>query len=286
METNIIKAIINMVQNPIAELKSYYKSINRANGMGESFEEFVKDIFANTITETDEQKRLKEISKAFVYLGNQNNPPDSILRGGDAIEVKKIESERRLSNSSIPLNSSYPKAKLCADSSMITSECRNCEHWKEKDIIYAFGVISKNSLINFAMVYGVDYAAESQIYERIRETIVDGIKALPDVEFAETNELARINRVDPLGITYFRIRGMWGIENPFKVFNYIYKRDADKDFNFMALINTDKYISLQYTDELESLSKRNTNLEIKDVEIKDPNNPAKLKKAKLITFNR
>ena len=44
---------------------------------------------------------------------------------------------------------------------------------------------------------------------------------LQDVEFSETNELGRVNKVDPLGITYLRIRGMWGIENPIKVFNYV-----------------------------------------------------------------
>ena len=37
-------------------------------------------------------------------------------------------------------------------------------------------------------------------------------------------------------------------------------------------------------DELLELEKENKNLEIKNVKIKNPNNPAKLKKAKLITF--
>ena len=38
--------------------------------------------------------------------------------------------------SQIALNSSYPKDKLYADSPMITQECRECENWREKDIIY------------------------------------------------------------------------------------------------------------------------------------------------------
>ena len=41
-------------------------------------------------------------------------------------------------------------------------------------------------------------------------------------ETTETNELGRINRMDPLGITNFRIRGMWEIENPLNVFSYAY----------------------------------------------------------------
>ena len=52
----------------------------------------------------------------------------------------------------------------------------------------------------------------------------------------------------------------------------------------MALINEDKYLSFSNTKELEDLEKENKNLEIKDVRIKNPNNPAQLKKAKLITF--
>ncbi|MBW4574044.1 MAG: NgoPII family restriction endonuclease [Aphanothece sp. CMT-3BRIN-NPC111] len=46
-------------------------------------------------------------------------------------------------NYAITLNSSYPKAKLYQDSAMITSACRKCESWTEKDIIYAIGVIQE-----------------------------------------------------------------------------------------------------------------------------------------------
>ena len=213
-------------------------------------------------------------------MGNTNNPPDSILRGGDAIEVKKIENK----SSSLALNSSYPKAKLYSNSSMITDACRSCEKWEEKDIIYTIGTCEKNKLTSLIFVYGEDYAAENKIYENVKNKIKLGIETINDLEFSETNEIGRVNRVDPLGITYFRIRGMWGIENPVKVFDYIYKRDDSKQFNFMALINEDKYLSFSNTKELEDLEKENKNLEIKDVRIKNPNNPAQLKKAKLITF--
>ena len=277
---NIIDAIINIVKNPIVELKEYSISHNRANSMGEALEEYVKDIFSGTLFETDKNKRMEIISEVFSYLGNTNNPPDSILRDGDAIEVKKIENK----SSSLALNSSYPKAKLYSNSSMITDACRNCEEWKEKDIIYAIGTCEKNKLTSLIFVYGEDYAAENKIYENVKNKIKLGIETINDLEFSETNEIGRVNRVDPLGITYFRIRGMWGIENPVKVFDYIYKRDDSKQFNFMALINEDKYLSFSNTKELEDLEKENKNLEIKDVRIKNPNNPAQLKKAKLITF--
>ena len=277
---NIIDAIINIVKNPIVELKEYSISHNRANSVGEALEEYVKDIFSGTLFETDKNKRMEIISEVFSYLGNTNNPPDSILRDGDAIEVKKIENK----SSSLALNSSYPKAKLYSNSSMITDACRNCEEWKEKDIIYAIGTCEKNKLTSLIFVYGEDYAAENKIYENVKNKIKFGIETINGLEFSETNEIGRVNRVDPLGITYFRIRGMWGIENPIKVFDYIYERDNTKQFNFIALINEDKYNSFLNREELENLEKENKYLEIKNVKIKNPNNPAQLRSAKLITF--
>ena len=279
-DKNIIDAIINIVKNPILELREYSISHNRANSMGEALEEYIKDIFSGTLFENDKNKRLEIISEVFSYLGNTNNPPDSILRGGDAIEVKKIENK----SSSLALNSSYPKAKLYSNSSMITDACRNCEEWEEKDIIYAIGTCEKNKLTSLIFVYGEDYAAENKIYENVKNKIKLGIETINGLEFSETNEIGRVNRVDPLGITYFRIRGMWGIENPIKVFDYIYERDNTKQFNFMALINEDQYNSFFNREELENLEKENKYLEIRNVKIKNPNNPAQLRSAKLITF--
>ncbi|MEG1560345.1 MAG: NgoPII family restriction endonuclease [Clostridia bacterium] len=289
MKTNILKAIINIVDNPVNELKSYYENRNRANSMGGALEEYIKDIFAGTVTETDEAKRLKILEDVFSYQGNQNNPPDSMIRNGDAIEVKKIESK----NSLLALNSSYPKAKIFSNSTMITTACRNCEEWTEKDIIYAVGVVSKEGgkegkhFSNLSMVYGVDYAASAEIYERIKTVISDGVNSITDVEFAQTNELGRVNRVDPLGITYLRIRGMWGIENPIKTFSYLNPFTNNQPFQLMAIINDEKYYSFPRDDinHIEQLT-QNTNLKIIDVEIKTPDNPSNLKKAKLITFWR
>lgn len=281
--SNIITAIINLVNSPdfALELKNSYMGRNRANNMGESLEEYVKDLFASNLNEIDPTTRLRKVNEVFSYLGNQNNPPDSILRGGDAIEVKKIESK----NSALALNSSYPKAKLFANSSMITESCRSCEPWVEKDIIYAVGVLDKsNRLTQLCMVYGMDYAADESTYTRIKDAISTGVTSIPNIEFAETNELGRVNRVDPLGITYLRVRGMWGIENPWKVFNYIYQPNPSRKFNFMALINTNKYDKLEGVHLLEMLANSNEHLKIMDVEIKNPNNPAQLRTAKLVTF--
>ena len=280
MAKNIISAIINIINNPVYQLEEYNNFHNRANGMGEALEEYIKDIFAGSVHENNELERNRKISECFSYLGNQNNPPDSILKNGDAIEVKKLESK----GSNLALNSSYPKAKLFSDSTMITAACRSCEKWTEKDIIYVIGVVQNRMLSHLCMVYGIDYAASKEIYTRIKSVIRDGVNSIQNVQFAETNELGRVNRVDPLGITYLRVRGMWGIENPMKVFSYIYQPDELMNFNFMALINKEKYDGFENTYELENLADTVRGLEIADVEIKTPDNPALFKRSKLITY--
>lgn len=103
---NIVDAIIEVVKSPKYELEAYSISHNRANQMGAALEDYIKDIFAGTVDETDLNVRNRLISETFCYLGNPNNPPDSMLKnGGDAIEVKKIEAP----NAALALNSSYPK---------------------------------------------------------------------------------------------------------------------------------------------------------------------------------
>src|SRR5680860_804658 len=140
METNLIIAITNLIENPITNLISHYRSTNRANNMGDALEYYIKDLFCNALNEQDLEKKSAIYNKFFSYIGNQNNPPDIIIKQGDAIEVKKIESLR----SGIALNSSYPKDKLYSDSSMITTACRDCEDWKEKDLVYVIGVSNEN----------------------------------------------------------------------------------------------------------------------------------------------
>ncbi len=280
METNILKGLFSLINNPNIDLNTGYVARNRANNMGDALEYYVKDLFCDTFNEEDQTVINQKYNEYFSYLGNQNNPPDIILRNGDAIEVKKIEGF----GAGIALNSSYPKNKLYSDSPMITQACRDCEDWREKDIIYVIGVPQDDKLKSLWFVYGDCYAADRNIYERIKNKISDGVNELPDIEFAETNELGRVNKVDPLGITYLRIRGMWHIENPSKVFDYITTVDISKELNVNAIILTEKYNSFPEEDiqRLENLNKNG--FSIRDVQIKSPNNSADLLDAKLINY--
>lgn len=280
---NIISAIINLVENPKIKLIRKGNSHNQANYMGEALEEYIKDLFANTVSLEDGQVRNTALGMTFSYLGNQNNPPDAMLHGGDAIEIKKIENK----NSALALNSSYPKAKLFSDSPMISKACKECENWTVKDIIYAVGVLNKETqtLDSLAFVYGEDYCANKEVYESLISPIKSTInEAIYHLEKIDSKELAHINRADPLGITYLRIRNMWGIENPFTVFKYVYTRNPNNKFNFMCIINTDKFNSFDNTQDLFELADKNKKLSIQDIHIQNPNNPSLLKEAKLITF--
>ena len=278
--SNIIDAIINLVNYKNNSLLENTAGNNRANNSGDGLEEYVKDLFAGTF-DIDGAQRLEKISNIFSYLGNNSNPPDAMLREGDAIEVKKIESP----NSALALNSSYPKNKLFASSSMISQACQKAEQWDCKDIMYVVGFVQSNRLKQLSIVYGMDYCADESCYLRIKNTIKESVESIPSIEFAESRELGHINKVDPLGITYMRVRGMWGIENPWKVFSYVYQRNSNNHFSFMCIINNEKWATLGNASSLENLAATERALTISNIRIKDPNNPANLRDAKLISFS-
>ncbi len=278
--SNIIQAFINIVNSHEQSISSITNGNNRANNMGEGLEHYIKDMFAGTYKIEDENLKLEELSKIYSYQGNKNNPPDLILQSSDAIEIKKLESK----NSAIALNSSYPKAKLYANSPMITKACKTCESWTEKDMLYAIGYTQQSALKSLWLVYGDCFCAEKETYERIKTTISDGITNIADVEFTQTKELGKVKKVDPLGITDLRIRGMWHIDNPNKTFSYIYQYDESKNFQLITLLTKSKYETLPQEDKAKLDSLDNDNITIKDVKIKNPNNPVQLLDAVLIVF--
>ena len=278
--SNILKAFINIVNNYQQNISTVTSGNNRANNMGEGLEHYIQNIFASTHNMTDETLRLEELSKIYSYQGNKNNPPDLMLKNSDAIEIKKLESK----NSAIALNSSYPKAKLYADSPMITKACKACEAWTEKDMLYAIGYSQKTTLKSLWLVYGDCFCADKATYERIKNTISEGINTIANVEFTETKELGKVKKVDPLGITDLRIRGMWHIDNPNKTFSYIYEYDENAEFQCIVLLQKEKYYTLPDADKEAIEALNNDKISVKDVKIKNPNNPAQLVDAKLLVF--
>ncbi len=277
--TNILEAICNIVNQKDFQIKEFYSGTNRANNMGEALENYIKDAFAGTFYTEKELDRMVVFNQKFSWLGSKNNPPDIMIKGGDAIEVKKIQG----TGTSLALNSSYPKADLRHTSPMITKECKLCENWDIKDMIYCVGNVSNTNLKSLWLVYGSIYAAKHETYQRIKTTISDGIKTIPNVVFSETKELGRVNQVDPLGITNLRIRGMWQIEHPKKVYSYLHKSN-NSDFELICIIPNKKYDSFPKESQLKLESIKEQGFSIEESKVKDPNNPAKLIDCKLIKF--
>jgi hypothetical protein len=211
-------------------------------------------------------------------LGNKNNPPDFIVKQGVAVEVKKIEN---VSFGKIVLNSSYPKDYLYSDSSLITRACGECEDeyggWDRKNMVYAIGNVIGDRLKMLWLLYGNCYAADRHTYERIKDTIGSGITQIEDVEFSETRELDRVNKVDPLGITGLRVRGLWSVKHPMMAFDYLVgDYSPDGNYQFYALMLRDTYCNLP-TSDIEQLNCYIDKgvLERCRVEIECPNNPVK-----------
>lgn len=282
--TDILQAITTLVNHPLPNLLDHYrsKSQNRINAVGDALEEYIKDIFADTINETNLECKTNKYNQVFSWQGRQNNPPDLIIRGGDAIEVKKIGTI----GSQIALNSSFPKAKLFAKDPMILLDCRNCEDWIEKDLVYAIGLTRNQKLVLLWLIYGDCYAASQDYYTRIKKTIATGISGIEDVNFSQTKELGRVNQVDPLEITYLRIRGMWGIKNPLDVYNYLDLYDSKATFQVIVIMKETKYLSFPIVSRntLESLVNSDRDLSINLQNIKSPDNPEQVIPARIINY--
>jgi len=283
MVNSILSAISNIASFGNYDLNNYASTyLIRINAVGERLEFYVKDAIAGSFKLPQSEKEAA-YSKVFSYLGNQNNPPDMIIKEGDAFEVKKIESQK----ASLALNSSPPKDKLLASDPRITNACKSCEGtpWDEKDLFYVIGHTKGGKVKYLFFIQGTCYAADHSIYERIYNPIkreVGSIIGSLGLEKGKTVEIGRVNRVDPLGITELRIRGMWQIQNPLRVYGNFCNIGDKERFHLFALMRKDKYNSFPREDikKLES----DEGISLRDIKIKDPNNPARLVDAKLISF--
>ena len=273
--TNLLKALLSVSNVGSFSLPSLYGSSNRMNSVGDALECFAKDIFCDSVSISGPEKEAK-YEKQLSYTGNAKNPPDFMIKNGDAVEVKKVIIRDR----GLPLNSSYPKDKLHSDDPLLTAACRAAEKWDVKDMIYLVGVVADEKIKSLWFVHGECYAADREVYDRIKKKMQSGVQTIEGVEFADTTELGRVNKIDPLGITYLRVRGMWGIQNPSVVFSGLnLDYPADK-VNVYAIVKLEKYNS--FPEEDRKAIEGNAKIVIEDVKIKNPNNPVQKIDAKLI----
>lgn len=283
----VLKSIINIINQKKTNVSTDGTSSNRIQNIGEGLETYVKDSFANTFTETSKEQKIKKYSETFSYGGGTNNPPDMILENGEAIEVKKIKGYGR-----IALNSSFPKDRLYRNDSTIAQECAKVDggNWTSKNMFYYIGTIPEEDIECLFIVEGICYCSNKEIYSSIKNIIKNGVEEIPHVEFGETKELGRVNKVDPLGITNLRIRGMWDIDNPINVFSkqlddIITKPNTNSSILY-AIISTETYKSAEASDIqiLQNLA-QNNKLEMYSKQIQNPNNTAELIDVQIIKAN-
>lgn len=276
---NTLKAFIHIIDNPMTTVNPVKITSNRINNVGDALEYFVKDAYSGILQKSlNEIEKDKIYSEVFSWCGNQSNPPDALLRGGDGIEMKKIEKL----NSAIALNSSYPKNKLYSTDPRVASGARNAESWVVRDIVYAIGTVTNQELKRLWFIYGDCYAASKETYERLIKLMSEGLRELPDIEFQVTNEIAKIKKVDPLGITDMRVRGMWHIQNPSKLYASLVSNSLNRQY--YLLMREDKYQSFPERERiiLENISKVGYANNI--IEIRNPDNPAQLIKTRFIKY--
>jgi hypothetical protein len=273
--TNILKAILAISKVNDFSLPSLYGSSNRMNSVGDALECFAKDIFCDSVQKAGSEKE-SSYEKYLSYTGNAKNPPDFMIKNGDAVEVKKVTIRDR----GLPLNSSYPKDKLHSDDPLLTAACRAAEKWTVKDMVYVVGVVANEKIKSLWFVDGGCYAADREVYDRIKKKMQAGVQTIEGVEFADTTELGRVNKIDPLGITYLRVRGMWGIQNPSVVFGDLELDYPANKVVVYAIVRSEKY-NLFPKEDRNNLEE-NKKITIEDIRVKNPNNPVKKIDAKLI----
>jgi len=280
MGSNVLSAIMNIMSHRNSDLNEYQaKSHTRINAIGEALEQFLCDAYAGTFNMSP-IIRDQTFERTFSYLGNQNNPPDFIVKGGEAVEIKKVEGM----SSKINLNSSPPKNILRINDPRITRSCRDCESWSEKELIYIIGSTPKGIIKSLFFIQGRCWAADEEVYEKAARNIKSAVGDWAESEkreVQETKELGRLNRVDPLGITDLRIRGLWQISNPSKLYEELIESDAHWQTSISCLLTKALYVSYPLIDR-ERVEKTET-MSLKNVQIKDPNNPARKISAVLLT---
>lgn len=279
---NILDAVINYSKLENKSMSDIYSSTNRINRVGERLEYFTMDLFCNSFDKKTKDEKEKVYSKNFSWLGNKNHPPDFIIRNAEAIEVKKTSSKA----GSIQLNSSHPHQKLSSSYERITEACRNCENeiggWDEKDLVYTFGRVPRGEKeLDFIwMVYGDCWAAPDGIYEKLSDNLSKKIdEAVGNLDYgnlsSDTNEIGKVHETDPLGRTKLRIRGMWIMSHPANYFSQHiegYEQKIEEGQPLFAVMRKTKFKQIPHKKRKKV--KKKENIDVNEISIPNPENPA------------
>ena len=271
-----LDGFINLISSYSEKLDLHQESLIKINREGDSLEKYIKDGFCNILNkQLDKKTSIEVYDKVFSWTGAQNHPPDLMIRGGDAIEVKKSSA---VASPSFQLNSSPPRQKMSSEDPMINERIKNCENWKEKDVVYCLGSVTNQIINNIWFVYGDCFVASQDTYKSIKNDIKEYLKNM-DYEMAETKELGGIKNYDPLGYSSLRIRGMWSTKHPGRIFEK-FTNKKNKGLYFVARKEKFKTFSSKTINKLEQIDK----IKSLDFDIEDPDNPKKLIECKILKY--
>ena len=261
MTTNLLVAIKNIAANPVTDLKKYYNRPNkRANSKDETLENYIKDVFGGTMNVANENERDEIFSSQFSYFGNQNNPPDMMIQGGDAIKIKNMQNR----DSGIAIYTAYPEDLLYADHPAVSSYCRDAEVWTQKDLLYVVLLASSETLKSLWFVYGDCYFASRDFYQKAL-TITDPLQRTK-FDFLNENSLPfiRSTALSP---------------------EYLIDKSVGANTGFLnALMTKKKYESFPIADRNALEALKDSGLVMHDCSIRSPNDPSLLLDAKFISY--
>jgi hypothetical protein len=248
--------------------------VNRA---GEGLELWVKHFLAGTIGHADEENIREIWNQCLSFHGGTNNPPDVMIRNSIAAEVKKTES----ASGALQLNSSWPIRVLLRDDAHITQECRDAETWTEKPFLFIVGQVNPmtKSLLALWIVDGRCLADDETVYSSLMAKARASMLTLGG---DATREIGKFNSVDSLRRTALRVRPMFALNHPAKIFEIIFQQQGTKQFILNVLIPTSSYLNFSESQRAK-ISELDENLVIRDLEIQDPTDRTMLMNATLIS---
>ncbi|MEI8362503.1 MAG: NgoPII family restriction endonuclease [Betaproteobacteria bacterium] len=262
--TNVLVAIKNIIEGQ--SIKHFTEGdqnpCDKVNNIGEHLEDFIFHAFCNSLEEL-ESKKYDLYSKFFSWCSySPFCPPSAILKGSDVIDVKKVE----LGSTSIKFNGAYPRSKFYKDDTDITSDCRDCEIWDKKDLLYAICTTQGNNLKRLWFVYGDCYFASKEFYQKA------------------------LKITDPLNVAEFNFldnRGLYGnrasVLLPSSLIDKTHYNTTDNIIN--ALMLKRKYESFPLSARLALENLVGDRLSIVDCEIQSPNYASLKLQAKLIQYH-
>ena len=140
------------------------------------------------------------------------------------------------------------------------------EIWVEKDFVYFIGKANAEYVEAVWLIDGRCIAADASVYDVLFDRLKETVKELGG---EPGNEIGRLNKVDPLKATSLRVRGMWLLDHPAKVFKDFFVKPQDKVFVLNSLVSATKWneYSKEAIKDLEALSVHG--LSIKHIELPD-----------------